>query len=151
MAMTNAHTRLLGAMARAAEELALAGVVAELVAQHAKGAWRIAEALRDLLGGLLLDEVGAQRLVLTVKRVIWREEELGLLSCYLFSSTQRHNEILLKNSASVKGQHQWTIKDRFKGGRELGAARRKPADADLGPAARSSTQADDKSVFKSSK
>ena len=60
---------LLGLMTRAGtsgEEEGGLGVVAEVVAQDTEGAWGIAEGAGDLVGGTLLDEVGAEGLVLAL-------------------------------------------------------------------------------------
>jgi hypothetical protein len=54
---------------------AFLGVVAELVAEDAEGAGRIAEAPRRLGGRELFDEVGAEGLVLAMQRPLGREEE----------------------------------------------------------------------------
>src|SRR4029077_722422 len=53
-------------------------VMAELVAQGAKGARRVAEASGDLGGGKVLDKIGAQRLVLALSGFLRGEEETGL-------------------------------------------------------------------------
>jgi len=50
------------------------GVVAELMAQHAEAAGGVAEAAGNLGGRQSLDEVGAQRLVLTMGRACGLEE-----------------------------------------------------------------------------
>ena len=51
----------------------------ELMAEDAKGAWGVTEALRDFGGGKLLDEESAERLVLALaRRFGGREEVSGL-------------------------------------------------------------------------
>ena len=92
----------LGPMARGAEELALVGVVAKLVAQDAEGAWGVAEASRDLLGGAVFDEVGTQGLVLALQGMFGGKEEPGFWVSYVFTSTQRHTSILLYYQSLVK-------------------------------------------------
>ena len=66
--------------ARFGEEcLAFVGIMAELMAEDAKGAGRIGEALRHFGGRKLLDEESAERLVLALARGFGvREEESGL-------------------------------------------------------------------------
>jgi hypothetical protein len=59
------------------ESDAFAGVVPELVAQDAKGAWGVAKARGDFAGGELLGEVGAERFVLTLAGGVRLEEEAG--------------------------------------------------------------------------
>lgn len=94
--------RALGAMARAAEELALVGVVAELMAEHPKGAWRIAESLCGFLRRTVFDEVCAQCFVLALQGMIRGEEERCLWIGYVFTSTDRHIFILLSYQYFVK-------------------------------------------------
>jgi hypothetical protein len=54
-------------------------LVAELVAQDAEGTRGIAEAPGDFVGGEMLDEIGAQRLVLALGGGVGFEEEPGFL------------------------------------------------------------------------
>jgi len=58
---------------------AFVGVMAELVAEDPQGIVGVAEAARDLGTGQLLEEEGAQGLVLAVRRGLRGEEEIGLL------------------------------------------------------------------------
>ena len=51
--------------------------MAEVAAQDAEGPWGIAEAVGDLVGGELFEEIGAERLVLPVGRGLGFEEEPG--------------------------------------------------------------------------
>jgi hypothetical protein len=64
---------------RAEEGSAPVGVVAELVTEDAKGARGIAEAVGDFVGGHLLDEVGAQGLILALQGILGAEEEARCL------------------------------------------------------------------------
>lgn len=57
------------------EGSAFGWIVTELVAEPPKGARGIGEAAGDLDRGALLDEEGAEGLVLAVERVFWRNEE----------------------------------------------------------------------------
>jgi len=50
---------------------------AEVVTENAKGAWGVAEALGNLLGGGALQEVGTKGLVLAVGGGGWFQEEAG--------------------------------------------------------------------------
>jgi hypothetical protein len=60
------------------ETALLAGIVTELVAEHAKRAGRIPEAMCDFVGGKPFDEVGTQGFVLAMAGVIGGEKEPGL-------------------------------------------------------------------------
>jgi len=71
------------------EEKLAAGVVAELMTKNAKAALGVAKALGHLLGGKVVNEVGSQGLVLTVRWVRGFEEEGGVVR-YPFSGTVRH-------------------------------------------------------------
>jgi hypothetical protein len=53
------------------------GVMAELVAQDAKCARRVAKAACDLMGRAAIDEIGTKGFVLSVQRVFGSEEEVG--------------------------------------------------------------------------
>jgi len=55
------------------------GVMAELVAEDPQGIVGVAEAAGDLGAGQLLDEEGAQGLVLALERGLRAEEEFGLV------------------------------------------------------------------------
>ncbi len=68
------------AVAHVLEEALLAGgVVAELRAEDAERPGRVAEAGSDLLGGQLVDEVSAERLVLAVEWLLRYQKEAGLV------------------------------------------------------------------------
>ena len=56
----------------------LGGVVAELMTEDAEGPRCVAEAASDLVGGELLDEVGAEGLVLSLERRFGGQEEPSL-------------------------------------------------------------------------
>jgi|SRR5271167_5241231 len=61
------------------ESSAMVGIVAELMAEHAKRTGGIAEASRDLDGRKLVDEVSTQGLILAMRgRLGGREELRGL-------------------------------------------------------------------------
>jgi hypothetical protein len=61
------------------ERLAFVGIMTELMAEDAKGAGGVLEALRDFGGGKLLDEESAERLVLSLASGFGgREEKSGL-------------------------------------------------------------------------
>ena len=53
-------------------------IVTELVAEHPKGAWGVGETAGDLDRGSLLNEEGAEGLVLAVERSFWSHEETSL-------------------------------------------------------------------------
>jgi hypothetical protein len=73
------------------------GVVAELMTKDAEGARGIAEALGHIRGGLLLDEEGAESLVLALEGEFGGEEKtLVGMCCYLITSTGGHNIIMLQ-------------------------------------------------------
>ena len=60
---------------RGEEHGPLGGIVSELMAEDAKGPGCVAEAVRDLVGGQLLDEVGAEGLVLPLLGRFGGQEE----------------------------------------------------------------------------
>ena len=62
---------------RRKEVMLFVGVMAELVAQDAKRARRVAKAACDLMGWAAVDEVGTKGFVLSVQRVFGSKEELG--------------------------------------------------------------------------
>ena len=67
---------------RREEDGPLGGIVSELMTEDAKGPRCVAEAMRDLLGGLLLDEVSAEGLVLALLGGFGGGKELrGLMTC----------------------------------------------------------------------
>src|SRR5207247_6544461 len=80
--------RGLGALGGGEEEFPI-GLLAELVAEDPKAARGVVEAGRDVLGGELVDEVGAQSFVLAVSWVVRAEKGAGE-SCYLFRYAVRH-------------------------------------------------------------
>src|SRR3990172_1046627 len=96
--------RLIGGNARALlrrqEELAL-GIAAEGVAEHAETAGRVAETPGHVRRALLLDEIGAQRLVLPMGRIRGLQEDPGE-SRYLFPWSDRHTTTISSRSAPVK-------------------------------------------------
>jgi hypothetical protein len=57
---------------------AFGGIMAELMAQDAKGAWRVGEAPGDLRARALVNEVGAEGFVLAVEGDFGGEEEPGI-------------------------------------------------------------------------
>src|ERR1019366_2902985 len=61
------------------ECLAFVGIMAELMAEDAKGTGRVSEALRDFGGGKLLDEESGGRLVLALARRLGGSEEVSRL------------------------------------------------------------------------
>jgi hypothetical protein len=71
---------LLGLGARAGLEVLEKGgfSTAEMVTENAEGAWGVAEALGDLLGGGAFQKVGAQGLILALGGGGWLQEEPGL-------------------------------------------------------------------------
>jgi hypothetical protein len=71
------------------EEKLAVGVLAELMTKNAKAALGVAKALGHLLGREVIDEVGSQSLVLTVRGARGFEEEGGVV-CYPFYGTVRH-------------------------------------------------------------
>src|SRR5207245_6735903 len=79
---------------------AFLGVVAELMGEHAETTRRIAEAPSGLGRSDLIDEEGAQGLVLALAGLLGGEEESGGLGlCYAITSTAIHiNTMLLKQS-----------------------------------------------------
>jgi hypothetical protein len=70
---------LLRPVCRLDEEGAL-GVVPEVVAEDTEGGGGVPEGPRDLGARSMLDEVGAQGLVLAMPRLLGREEELGRIA-----------------------------------------------------------------------
>ena len=82
------HGGRAGALLRG-EEKGAARLLAELVAENTEASWGVAEALRDDLRGEVLDEVGAQSLVLPVSRIGGLEEVRGVVR-YPFFATARH-------------------------------------------------------------
>jgi hypothetical protein len=63
---------------RGEERRPLGGIMSELMTEDAKGPRRVAEAVRDLVGGYLLDEVSAEGLILPLERRFGGQEEPGL-------------------------------------------------------------------------
>ena len=82
MATTSSRTRSRAGAKRGPvldglEEAALLiGIMAELVAEDAEGAGRVAEAAGDLQGRPAFDEVGAEGFVLSVQGIFGSEEEV---------------------------------------------------------------------------
>src|SRR5262249_54816780 len=66
-------------LGRGEEAGAFAGVVPELMAQDAKGTWRVGEACGDFPGGKLLDKVSAEGFVLALAGPVGLEKEAGRL------------------------------------------------------------------------
>ena len=88
--------RLGAAMGLAEEGGALEGVMAELMTQDAEGAWGIGEAAGDVGGGFLLDEEGAEGLVLALEGELGGQEELLVgWSYYLIHGTGGHMCMIL--------------------------------------------------------
>jgi hypothetical protein len=70
------------------EAFALAGIVPELMAEHAKGARGISKVPGDLDRGPPLDEVGPQGFILAVEGLFGGQKEPGLLrSRYVILAT----------------------------------------------------------------
>src|ERR1039458_1066934 len=75
----------------------LLGIVAELMAEDPEGAWGIREAAGDVGGGLLLDEVSSEGLVLALHGELRREEEVLIARCrYLLCSAELHISMVLQ-------------------------------------------------------
>jgi hypothetical protein len=73
-----ANRSMIGARAWRREEcVTLAGIVAELMAENAKGTGRIAEASRDFGGREFFEEEGAEGFVLPLGRQLGGREELS--------------------------------------------------------------------------
>jgi hypothetical protein len=73
------------------------------MAEDAEGADGITEPACDLAGGFLVDEVGAEGLVLALQGELWGEEELLVGgSAYLIGGTEQHNPIMLEKHSMVK-------------------------------------------------
>jgi len=89
-----------GALLRRQKELAL-GVAAKAMAQHPETAGGVAEALGYLRRGLLLDEIGAQSLVLAMGRVRGLQKGPGE-SRYAFLRSDRHTTTISSCYVSVK-------------------------------------------------
>ena len=77
-------------------------MVAELMTKDAEGAGRVAEALGHLRRGILLDEEGAQSLVLALERELGGNKEALIgRRCYLITSTDWHDHIMPKKQLST--------------------------------------------------
>jgi hypothetical protein len=94
--------RLRTAMRQAEEGSAFLGIVPELIAEHAEGAWRVPEAASDVAGGLVIDEEGTEGLVLALQGELRGEEEV-LVSRrrYLIRSAGLHKQIMLPKHEAV--------------------------------------------------
>lgn len=86
------------------EALCFLALVAEPVAKDAEVAGGVAEAAGGFGGVEPLEEVGAQRLVLTVGHLLRREEEATFRTGrrYRIAMTDRHAAIILSSPAGVK-------------------------------------------------
>jgi hypothetical protein len=81
---------------------ALLGIVAELMAKDAEGAWGVTKTAGDVAGWLIVDEEGAESLVLALHGELGGEEEFLIrLGDYLIYSTGLHNMIVLQKHATV--------------------------------------------------
>jgi hypothetical protein len=77
-------------------------VVAELIAEDAEGARRIAEAAGDVGGGLLLDQVSTEGFILALHRELRGEEEvLVARRRYLIRSAGFHISMVLPKHGTV--------------------------------------------------
>jgi len=101
---------------RLAEEgSALLGIVAELMAKDAEGAWGVTKTAGDVAGGLVVDEEGAESLVLALNGELWGQEEFIIrLGDYLIYSTGLHTMIVLQKHATVNmfwiaGSNEWLL------------------------------------------
>lgn len=63
-------------MGLAEERSAFFGVMAELMAEDAEGAWGVTEAAGDVAGWLVIDEAGAEGFVLALQRELRGKEEI---------------------------------------------------------------------------
>src|SRR5262249_24527885 len=72
--------RLLPRPARRRDEEGALGVVPEVVAENTEGGGGVPEGPRDLDARSMLDEIGAQGLVLAMPRLLGRQEELGRIA-----------------------------------------------------------------------
>ena len=80
-----------------------ARIVAELMAEHAKGAGGIVETAGHFGRRQLLDEEAAQGLVLPLERRFWGKEELGFGRVrYPITSIHRHNAIMLSQQTNCQ-------------------------------------------------
>jgi hypothetical protein len=64
-------------------------ILAEVISQNPKTAWGVAEAAGRLFGGQVINEVGAERLILALGGIGGLKEELGEVS-YLFVFIFKH-------------------------------------------------------------
>jgi hypothetical protein len=89
-------------MRLAEEGGAFVRVVTELMAEDAESAGGVAETAGDVSGSLLLNEVGAEGLILALQRELRREEELLVgRGRYLIGSAGLHIPIVLQNHLFV--------------------------------------------------
>jgi hypothetical protein len=85
------------------ERSTFVGTVPKLMAEDPKGALGVAETAGDLDRGLLFDEEGAKRFILTLQRKLGRKEEMPIWgSRYSIRSAGGHNQILLPKHSDVK-------------------------------------------------
>lgn len=83
---------------RLEERVTEVGVVAEAVAEDAESTWGVTEALCNVAGRQVTDEISTEGLVLTVADSFWAEEEVGCLGRrYGIFGAGSHEGILLLN------------------------------------------------------
>ena len=80
---------------------AFAGVVPELMAKDAEGAWGIAEAGGDIRGRVLIDEESAESFILPLEWRLRGEEEVQIGRCYPIASTVWHTHTMLQKHFRV--------------------------------------------------
>jgi hypothetical protein len=90
------------------------GIVAELVTEDAEGAGRISESAGNIVGGLVVDEKGAEGLVLALEGELGREKEfLVWLGCYLITSTDWHT-LMMQSRCFFGGWPVWSQNIKWK-------------------------------------
>ena len=78
------------------------GIVAELIAEDAEEAGGVAEAASDVAGWLLVNEEGAEGLVLALQRELRGKEEVLVARCdYLIRSAGLHIQMVLQKHEGV--------------------------------------------------
>jgi len=86
----------------AEEGSAFQGIVAELIAEDAEGAWGVAEASGDVGGGLVIDEEGTEGFVLALQGELGGKEEVLVGRCgYLIRSAGLHIQMMLQKHEAV--------------------------------------------------
>jgi hypothetical protein len=99
---------LRSAFGLAEEGSAFLGIVAELIAENAEGARRVAETAGDLGRGLLIDEAGTEGFVLALQGELRGEEEVLVGGCsYLIRSAGLHIVMMLQKHCPVNMFGEW--------------------------------------------